>query len=58
MVDGKTEEMTEFEFKKMEKEKQVIQLRERLAKLKEKVRAPYRSSGLAFYVRFLKLRNR
>lgn len=37
MIDGKTEEMTEFEFKKMEKEKQVIELRERLAKLKEKV---------------------
>ena len=37
MVDGMSEEMTEYEFKKMEKEKQVIELRERLAKIKEKV---------------------
>ena len=37
MIEGKTEEMTEYELKKMEKEKQVIELRERLAKLKEKV---------------------
>ena len=37
MIEGKTEEMTEYELKKMEKEKQVVELRERLAKLKEKV---------------------
>ena len=37
MVDGMSEEMTEYEFKKMEKEKQVTELRERLAKIKEKV---------------------
>ena len=36
-IEGKTEEMTEYELKKMEKEKQVVELRERLAKLKEKV---------------------
>ncbi len=35
IAEGRTEELTEFELKKIEKEKQVIELRERLAKLKE-----------------------
>ena len=37
IAEGRTEELTEFEYKKAEKEKQVIELRERLQKLKEKV---------------------
>ena len=37
IAEGRTEELTEFEFKRSEKEKHVIELRERMAKLKEKV---------------------
>jgi hypothetical protein len=37
IAEGRTEELTEYEYKKMEKEKTVIELRERLQKLKEKV---------------------
>ena len=37
IAEGRNEELTEYEYKKMEKEKTVIELRERLQKLKEKV---------------------
>ena len=37
IAEGKAEELTEFEMKKIEKERQVIELRERLQKLKDKV---------------------
>jgi hypothetical protein len=38
MLDGeKSEELSEFEFKKREKERQVSELRNRLQKLKDKV---------------------
>jgi hypothetical protein len=43
IAEGRTEELTEFEYKRSEKEKHVIELRERLAKLKEKVSYDFRT---------------
>ena len=50
IAEGRTEELTEFELKKIEKEKQVVELRERVAKLKEKVNASKCLASLTFKI--------